>query len=208
VSVAIHLPHRRRDPGPPEPPVGEVAVEIGPMRRRDVRSVVFIEERIFPRPWSSALYLSELAQPATRAYYVARAGGSVVGYAGCMLVAGEGHITTVGVAPAWQGRHIGMRLLHRLASDARAGGIEALTLEVRVSNRNAQALYHQFGFAPAGIRKNYYAEVNEDGLVMWAHGLQQADYGERLRAIAARLDRPAGSTRPATPPGPDDDGAP
>ncbi len=186
--MAIHLPRRRTaDALPPEPPPGAIAIEITPMRRRDVRAVVAIEERIFPRPWSAALYLSELAQPATRAYYAARADGILVGYAGCMFVAGEGHVTTVGVAPSWQGRRVGMRLLHRLASDARNAGTAALTLEVRITNLAAQHLYHQFGFVPAGIRKNYYAEVNEDGLVMWAHDLQHGDYGRRLDALAAKL---------------------
>ena len=46
---------------------------------------------------------------------------------------------------------------------------EALTLEVRVSNEVAQALYRSFGFAPAGARKAYYADNGEDALVMWRH---------------------------------------
>jgi ribosomal-protein-alanine N-acetyltransferase len=166
---------------------GADGVVIAPMRRRHVRQVVAIEEQIFPRPWSQALYLSELSMPATRLYLVATIGGTVVGYAGCMLVVGECHITTIGVDPSHQRRRIGMRLLHTLASEARRRGATALTLEVRMSNLGAQELYRTFGFAPAGIRKNYYAEVNEDGLVMWAHGVDTADYGVRLDAIAARL---------------------
>lgn len=203
MTVGLRLPLRRgtRIAEHPSPDVD--VVEIGPMRRRDVRAVVAIEEKIFPRPWSVALYLSELAQPSTRAYYVARSGGAVVGYAGCMLVVGEGHITTVGVAPVWQGRHVGMRLLHRLASDARVRGAEALTLEVRVSNRGAQELYRQFGFVPAGIRKNYYAEVNEDGIVMWAHDVGAEAYARRLEAIAAKL---GGAPGARSTPGPEDRG--
>ena len=166
---------------------GDGSVVIAPMRRRHVRQVAAIEERIFPRPWSPALYYSELAMPATRIYLVALAGDTVVGYAGLMLVAGDGHITTIGVAPEWQRKRIGMRLLHHLASAAREQGAAALTLEVRVSNHGAHELYRTVGFVPAGIRKNYYAEVNEDGLVMWAHGVDTEDYAMRLEEIAARL---------------------
>ncbi|HLI14955.1 MAG TPA: ribosomal protein S18-alanine N-acetyltransferase [Acidimicrobiales bacterium] len=175
---------RRRAVAPPAPP-GEVS--IAAMRRRHVRAVVAIEERIFPRPWSAALYLSELAAPKGRAYYVALAGGAVVGYAGAMLVGDEAHVTTIGVAPEWQRRRVGTRLLARLLRDARRAGARSATLEVRMSNTGAQELYRRFGFAPAGIRKNYYAEVGEDALVMWAHDVDSDAYGERLEAIERAL---------------------
>ncbi|MDA8287630.1 MAG: ribosomal protein S18-alanine N-acetyltransferase [Actinomycetota bacterium] len=189
--MAVHFPHLRGEPTVPRPRP-EAVIEIVPMRRRHVRAVVAIEQGIFPRPWSTGLYLSELAQPETRAYFVALAEGGVVGYIGSMIVAGEGHITTVGVAPVWQHRGVATRLLHRVATEARARGAEALTLEVRMSNVGAQSLYRAFGFAPAGVRKNYYAEVNEDGLVMWAHDVQSEAYRERIDALLARALRPLG----------------
>ncbi|MCU1493543.1 MAG: rimI [Acidimicrobiaceae bacterium] len=157
------------------------------MRRAHVRHVAAIEERIFPRPWSAALYLSELASPATRAYFVAIVDGAVVGYAGSMLVAGEAHITTVGVAPEWHRHGVGIRLLYRLVREVRGRGAHALTLEVRMSNHGAQELYRAFGFVPAGIRKNYYPEVNEDGLVMWAYDVDTPVYEARLDQIGRRI---------------------
>lgn len=178
--------HRRKTGALPIPGPDSVVV-IEEMRRRHVREVVPIEEQIFPRPWSAALYLSELAQGASRLYYVALVDGVVVGYTGCMLLVGECHITTVGVAPSWQRKGVGMRLLHRLANDARRMGATSLALEVRVTNTGAQELYRAFGFAPSGIRKNYYAEVNEDGLVMWASDIDSPAYQMRLDAIAMRI---------------------
>lgn len=187
--MELQFPFRHR-PGQlaAAPESGEwPAIEIVAMRRHDVRNVVIIEQQVFTRPWSPSLYLSELAQSDTRSYVVARCKGKVVGYGGLMVVVGEGHITTIAVAPNWQGRHIGMALLYRLAGEARAKGAGALTLEVRMSNKAAQALYYQFGFAPAGVRKNYYAEVNEDALVMWAHDVASDDYAKRLAAIQQKL---------------------
>jgi ribosomal-protein-alanine N-acetyltransferase len=157
------------------------------MRRRHLKTVVAIEQTAFPSPWSLSLYLSELAQPATRGYFVARSDGDVIGYAGLMLAVGEGHVTTIGVAQEWQRRGIGRLLLMKLARTAIERGAEDLTLEVRVTNTGAQALYHEFGFAPAGIRKNYYAEVHEDAIVMWAHGIQSDDYRQRLAGIEGRM---------------------
>jgi [ribosomal protein S18]-alanine N-acetyltransferase len=165
-------------------------IEIVPMRRRHLREVTTIELRLFPRPWTMSLYLSELAQPATRRYYVAMESGVVVGYAGMMLVLGEGHITTIGVAEAHQRRGIAKRLLLRLVGDARAAGADSLTLEVHASNVGAQRLYHSFGFAPGGIRKNYYPEVNEDAIVMWAYDIETEAYSQRLLAIEATLEAP------------------
>jgi ribosomal-protein-alanine N-acetyltransferase len=82
--------------------------------------------------------------------------------------------------------------LWRLVVEARAAGATALTLEVRASNAVAQRLYRWFGFAPVGIRRNYYARSHEDGIVMWVHDVDSDDYGRRLVAIGAVLDGAAG----------------
>jgi ribosomal-protein-alanine N-acetyltransferase len=162
-------------------------IEVVPMKRRHVKAVAAIEKDIFPSPWSVGLYISELTQTASRTYLVARSDGEVVGYAGLMVAVGEGHVTTIGVAKEWQRRGIGRLLLLRLARSAIKRGAEDLTLEVRVTNSGAQALYYEFGFAPAGIRKNYYAEVHEDAIVMWAHKIQGAEYADRLAEIERRV---------------------
>src|SRR5271165_4838189 len=171
----------------PAPSSEETGIELLPMRRRHLKSVIAIEQQIFPSPWSIGLYLSELSQPATRAYYVARVGPDVVGYAGMMMIVGEAHVTNIGVAPEWQRHGVGRRLLLQLAREARRRSGQHLTLEVRVTNVGAQALYQEFGFVPAGIRKNYYAEVNEDALIMWAHDIDSDEYGVRLDGIEARM---------------------
>ncbi len=161
------------------------AVVIAPLARRQIPELLAIEARIFPRPWTANLYYSELAQPASRVYLAATVDGAIVGYIGCMLVVDEGHITTVGVAPEWHRRGIGTRLMHAITSAAIDRGARSLTLEVRMSNVGAQELYRAFGFAPAGIRKNYYPEVNEDGLVMWASDVDRPEYRTRIDTLLA-----------------------
>jgi len=169
-------------------PRAELAVQITPMRRRHLKSVVKIEEQAYPRPWSTSLFLSELALRSTRCYLVARIGRDVVGYAGLMLAVDEGHITTIAVDARHHRRGIGTRLLLGLARDAVDRGATALTLEVRLSNKDAREMYRRFGFAPVGIRKNYYAEVNEDALVMWAREIDTLEYTQLLDSIEARLE--------------------
>lgn len=163
------------------------AVRIVPMRRRQLRSVVRIEEECYPRPWSATLFLSELAQRSSRRYRVATIGPLVVGYSGLMLVEDEGHVTTMTVDPAWHRRSVGTLLMLDLARAAPALGARHLTLEVRASNSPAQVLYRRFGFAPAGVRRNYYAETGEDAIVMWAHDIDAEAYARRLDGIDTRL---------------------
>ena len=167
--------------------VEAVDVHLVPLRRRHLRSVVRIESQVYPRPWSLPLFLSEIALRTSRYYLAARVGGVVAGYAGLMFNGDEAHVTTIAVDPAWHRHQIGTRLFLQLAWESRARGLRHMTLEVRVSNTPAQQMYKKFGFAPAGIRRNYYAETNEDALVMWAYDIDTDDYGDRLAAIARRV---------------------
>jgi [ribosomal protein S18]-alanine N-acetyltransferase len=162
-------------------------VHLVPMRRRHLRSVLRIESQVYPRPWSLPLFMSELNLRTSRAYYVARVDGSVVGYAGLMLTGDDAHVTTIAVDPAWHRHKIATRLLLNLAREARERGARHLTLEVRMSNTGAQALYKKFGFRPAGIRKNYYMETNEDAMVMWADDIDTDSYAARLAEIEAEV---------------------
>lgn len=178
-------------------------VTVVAMRRRHLRAVLAIEERVYPRPWSPSLFASELAQPDTRRYLVALApraarlpipARQVVGYAGVMVAVGEAHVTTVAVHPEHHRRKVASRLLVALLSEAISLGAEAATLEVRLANRGAQRLYGGFGFVPAGVRPGYYAETGEDALIMWAYDLQTPAFAERLAVQAARLHRPGGDS--------------
>ena len=165
------------------PEATALTVHVQPMKRRHVRQVVRIEQQVYPRPWSSSLFHSELALRSTRSYFVARVGRDVVGYAGLMMTLDDGHVTTIAVDPKWHRHKIGTRLLLMLARTAIERGAASLTLEVRVTNSGAQELYRQFGFGPVGVRKNYYAEVNEDALVMWSYEVDQPEYAALLDSI-------------------------
>ena len=167
--------------------VVDLDVHIAPMRRRHLRSVVRIESQVYPRPWSHSLFVSELALRSSRAYVVAKVGREVVGYAGLMMSLSDGHITTIAVDPAWHRRGIATRLMVALARESLVRGAHNLTLEVRMSNKGAQEMYRRFGFAPVGVRKNYYQETNEDALVMWVHDIDAPEYAQLLARLEARV---------------------
>jgi len=136
--------------------------------RRDVGELLAIEEAQFPEPWTRGMLVDELSRPATRRYTVAVEGGRIVGYLGVMFVGDELHITTLGVAPGQERRGIATSLMDDAWSDARDRGVARATLEVAVSNTPARELYQRYGFAPVGVRKNYYERTREDALILWA----------------------------------------
>lgn len=157
---------------------------IRPLAEADLPAILQIEEATYPTPWTEGIFRDEMAAPG-RIYLVAEANGEVVGYAGLMVILPEAHVTSVTVDPQRRGSRIGTRLMLRICQEALAAGANSLTLEVRVSNRNAQALYQRFGMAPVGIRKRYYKD--EDALVMWVHDIDSPEYRDRLQQIEGSL---------------------
>ena len=170
-----------------QPEIVPLEVRLLAMRRRHLRSVLRIEARVYPVPWSMSLFLSELALRSTRAYYVAFVGRQLVGYAGLMMTLDDGHVTTIAVDPAWHRHKVGSRLLLAISREAIRRGATSLTLEVRLANKGAQSLYRRFGFRPVGVRKNYYAETKEDALVMWAEDVAGPEYARLLELIESGI---------------------
>ncbi len=133
----------------------------------DIDSVVDIEKRSFPIPWTRGTFISELKRNKLARYYVVEAGGRVVGYAGLWLIMNEAHITNIAIHPKYRGRGMGKKLVGGLIEEASKIDVYRITLEVRPSNAVALALYKKFGFVPCGIRPEYYRDNNEDAIIMW-----------------------------------------
>lgn len=174
-------------PSPSLPEFDPLTVHLSRMRRQHLRSVMQIETNSYSHPWNMSLFVSELALRSKRSYTVARVGSLVVGFAGLMFITDEAHVTNIAVDPIWRGHSIATRLMLHKVRVALQNGCRNMTLEVRLSNVEAQGLYRKFGFAPAGIRKNYYAEDGEDALVMWANDIDSDQYAMRMSAIEAAV---------------------
>ena len=156
-------------------------VVVDPMRLDDVAAVHRIEQLSFTTPWPAHAFEQELRGNRLARYVVARAGDTVVGFAGVWLMVDDAHVTTFGVHPDWRRQGIGRQLLLNLVELSVALGARRMTLEVRVGNTAAQALYRAFGFEIAGRRPRYYSDDGEDALVMTTPELTDP----RLREIIA-----------------------
>ncbi|MEX2586952.1 MAG: ribosomal protein S18-alanine N-acetyltransferase [Actinomycetota bacterium] len=183
------VPERRMDVG---------QVDLVPLRRRHVRQVMRIEAQVYPRPWSSALFLQEIVRRSDRIYLAARYDGTVIGYGGLITSGLEAHITTIAVDPVYHRQRIGTKLMLGLVDAAIARGGRTLSLEVRRSNYAAQSMYESFGFRPVGLRPGYYAETREDAIVMWVDQIDSPEYASMLNRMRNSLgEMPSGTTRPS-----------
>ena len=137
--------------------------------RRDVGELVAIEVQQFPEPWTRSMLLDEIDNAQNRRYRVAEEAGVIVGYVGVMFVLkDELHINTIATRRGHEGRGVASSLMGDVWADAAARGVARATLEVAVSNARAISLYYRYGFAPVGVRKNYYEKTHEDALILWA----------------------------------------
>lgn len=139
---------------------------IAPMTAQDVDDVYEIEKMCFVIPWSRESFLREATENACARYLVGHADGKPVAYAGMWFVLDEAHVTNIAVHPAFRGQGKGEAITRALVQLAADSGMHWMTLECRKSNVVAQNLYHKLGFVDVGFRKRYYADNNEDALIM------------------------------------------
>ncbi len=115
----------------------------------------------------------------------------IIGFAGMWNLYDEAHITTIGVIPELRGRGLGEVLFIALVDEAIRRRVNWVTLEVRVSNVEAQALYAKYGFNVQGRRTRYYSDNNEDAFIMWSQSLKDTEYlrqiEDRRRRLAHRM---------------------
>jgi [ribosomal protein S18]-alanine N-acetyltransferase len=144
-------------------------IRLREMRWWDVECVLPLERELFGSDaWSAETWWGELAQVgAGGRWYIAAerdAPGSLAGYAGLSVNGPDADIMTIAVAPAEQGRGLGVRLLEAMLDTARERGATQLLLEVRADNEAAQRLYTRRGFEQIARRRGYYGDT--DGLIM------------------------------------------
>ena len=127
----------------------------------DVADIKKIEDECFSVPWSEKSIEESLKNPCSH-FYLAKAGGEVLGYIGIQIFSGEGYVTNVATLSAFRKQGIAQALV----CAALENEMEFLTLEVRKSNTPAIKLYKKLGFTEVGYRPKFYREPTEDALLM------------------------------------------
>ncbi len=107
----------------------------------------------------------------------------IVGVVGIWHLYDEAHVISIAVRETYRRRGLGELLLITIIDESLRLGAFVVTLEVRVSNLGAQALYEKYGFKKVGIRANYYTNDNEDGYIMTTDRLTTASYQALLQGL-------------------------
>jgi len=140
--------------------------DIIPMTADHLDQVAEIEQICFSDPWSRRMLSEHLENECAATLVALSENGTVLGYAGLLVVLDEGYITNVAVRPEYRRQGIAGELLAVFHRFAEGNKMAFLTLEVRDSNASARALYTKHGFKEVGVRKNYYDHPKEDAIIM------------------------------------------
>lgn len=108
---------------------------------------------------------------------------SILGFAGLWFMVDEAHVANIAVRGAYRRQGIGERLLISAIEIAIARKARFITLEVRASNKMAQALYRKYGLIEVGNRRGYYMDNKEDAVIMTAEGITSASYVKRFQNL-------------------------
>ncbi len=138
--------------------------KIEEMNESHLNDLVLLEKQCFSVPWSRAALEAELEKENSR-FFVAITKNEVSGYIGANNVLGEVYVNNIAVFYNYRGRGIGTKLLSHLISVAKEENCGFVTLEVRESNISARKLYEKLNFRKAGVRKNFYEQPKEDGII-------------------------------------------
>lgn len=140
-------------------------IDLRPMESGDAAACAAIEAQCFADAWSEQSFAEETENPLAD-FVVAESGGEICGYGGIISAGGISELPKICVAPEFRRMGAAERIIRALELLARTRGSDQLTLEVRVSNEAAIALYEKCGFERVGIRPNFYTSPNEDALIM------------------------------------------
>ena len=135
---------------------------------RDLPAIEVIERASYPTPWSRSMFAGELAKPSS--ICLGAFDPDTTALMGYMIISryvDAWHVMNIAVSPDHRRRGVASSLLGRLLELTAGEGRRGYTLEVRVSNTGAIALYEQLGFRGRGIRRGYYTDNREDALIMW-----------------------------------------
>ena len=135
------------------------------MQAEHLDAVLAIERAVFSNPWRLYDFQYALERKGSSCTVVL-SGGRVVGYSVGFLMLEEFHLADFAVHPELQKRGLGRWFLNALLEVLGGRAVNIASLEVRVSNSPAIALYRKAGFQTVSIRRGYYSRPREDALVM------------------------------------------
>jgi ribosomal-protein-alanine N-acetyltransferase len=132
----------------------------------NVKEMRKIEEESFSIPWTETSIAYEISQAQSVCFVAIDESQRIIGHVYMRQIIDEGDIINIAVRKSHRNQGVGTHLMQKLIEDAKSQGVIKITLDVRKSNEPAINLYKKFGFSAEGIRKSYYDQPSEDGIIM------------------------------------------
>lgn len=129
------------------------------MQIEDLSQILSLEQKLFISPWNEEQFLYEMTQNPYAHLFVIEDAGLIMGYIDYWITFEVAQLANIATAPSYQRKGVARQMMERMITDCEAALCENITLEVRIDNYAAQALYEHYGFIEVALRKQYY----EDG---------------------------------------------
>ena len=133
----------------------------------DIINLLELESQLFSPPYSEADLHREIFDNPYSSFYVLEENQKILGFFIIWVLFNQAQIIQLGVKKAFQGQGIANRLMSEILTLAKDNDCESISLEVRVSNKPAIALYTKHGFENVATRKDYYRDPSEDAYLLW-----------------------------------------
>ena len=147
-----------------------------------------------PQPWVQRLLASVRDLVAASPEVVHQQMDFIAGYVGMWFMVDEAHITSIATRGSYRRLGLGELLMQGAVELAMAQRMQRVTLEARVSNFPAHALYEKYGFQKVGTRKRYYADNHEDAVIMTADSILSPSYKELFQGCVDAFRQRRGET--------------
>lgn len=142
-------------------------IMIRPFAAGDIPTAAALDRELFSLPWSERDYADLLAHDYCFTLAAVTPAEKLVGFVSLQDLCGEASIDKIMTDPAYRRRGVAEALLREAFRAGAQRSITAYTLEVRVSNAPAIALYEKLGFVSEGIRPGFYEKPAEDAMIFW-----------------------------------------
>lgn len=143
----------------------QTCVHIRWMIRRDMPTVLSIEESSFEFAWSEEEFIRCLRQRNCIGM-VAEIGDRVVGFMIYELHKNRLYLLNFAVCPSMRRMHIGTAMVEKLIGKLSGDRRNRIVLEVRETNLDAQLFFKNLGFRAISVLRDFYTDTTEDAYLM------------------------------------------
>lgn len=140
------------------------------MIRRDLPSVLSIEEASFEFPWQEDDFIRALRQR-NCVGMVAELGDEVVAYMIYEFHKNRIHLLSLAVEPGYRRRGIGAAMVQKLVSKLEHQRRNRVLLEIRETNLAGQLFFKAMGFKAINVLPQFYEQSEEDAYLMQVRAL-------------------------------------